>query len=171
MTDLGAMPDSSRLPASAWVLAFSCLMGQLMALADRGFNQSDGTWVLLSIVVSALAVGWVSAGVLRARTGRLVLVWILFAAELIASVFSVIDGVSTPAAMAILGLAASLAQVVALALFCRSRYFQRQRSRPGQEAEPSIAGLVLVAIVVGALGGLTSNAHGNDPAQQLRVGL
>lgn len=165
------MPGSVRLPASAWVLACACLIGQLLALVDRGFNSSDGTWVLLSIVLSALVVGWVSAGVLRARTGRLVLVWILFTAELVASVFSVIDGFSAPADMAILGLAASLTQVVALALFCRSRYFQRQRSHPAPEAEPSIAGLVLVAIVVGALGGLTSAENGNDPAQQLRVGL
>lgn len=163
--------DPPSLPASVWALGWACLLTQLLALADRGFSRSDGSWVLLSVALSALVVGWVSAGVLRARTGRLVVAWLLFGIELVASVVGAADQLPALSGMEVLALAVSLVQVVALAVFCGSNYFQRQRTRPTQGREPSIVGLVLVAVVVGGLGGLTAPANGDNPPQQLRVGL
>ncbi len=45
-----------------------------VSLADRGLDQPDRAWVMLSVVASAVVVGWVSAGVLRARPIRIALV-------------------------------------------------------------------------------------------------
>lgn len=171
MTALPATPDLSFPRASAWALACSCLVSQLLAMVDRGFNRSEEAWVALSMVLSALVVGWVSAGVLRARTGRLVVAWLVFGFGLIVVGAGVIDQLPTPSGMTVLELAVSLAQVAALAAFCGSAYFQRQRSSNAQGEVPPIVGLVLVAVVVGGLGGLTAPANGENPPHQLRVGL
>ena len=164
-----ATPDPS-LPRSAWALGWTCLAAQALSLADRGLDQSHVGWVTMSVVASAVVVGWVSAGVLRAKRFRLGLVWFSF---VVAAVFSFI-GVIHPGAthgFVGLGLAAAVAQLVALALFTRSRYFREQRSELSAGRQPDIAGLVLVAAVVGGLGGLTAPAVGPDLPNQLHVGL
>lgn len=177
MTDQHATTDLPDVPASAWALAGVCLLGQLLALADRGISRTDEFWVFVSMVLSALVVGWVSAGVLRARTGRLVLVWVLFAIDLLVNVIGTVDQLSTISAVDLARLAISVAQVVALSVFGSSPYFQRQRERQRQRprasrvGEPSIAGLVLVAVVVGGLGGLTATGQGERAQMQLRIGL
>jgi heme A synthase len=153
------------------VLAWVCLLGQVVSLAERGFSRSGELSVLLSMLLSALVVGWVSAGVLRGRTGRLVLVWILFVAGLVLGFFGVLEELSRVPALAVLQLAVLVAQVVVLAVFCQSDYVRRQRARPSPAREPSIAALVLVAVVVGLLGGLTAAPDGGSRPPQVRIGL
>src|SRR3712207_9060777 len=69
------------LPAAAWVLGLSCLAGQLLQLAEVGAKQADDG-LLLSLVLGAVATAWVSSGVLRARTIRLVLAALFLTAGL-----------------------------------------------------------------------------------------
>jgi hypothetical protein len=83
-------PDPS-LPRSAWALGWTCLAAQALSLADRGLDQSDFGWVTLSIVASAVVVGWVTAGVLRARPLRVALVWFLFVVGAVLSLIGLID--------------------------------------------------------------------------------
>ncbi|WP_395690265.1 hypothetical protein [Nocardioides sp.] len=170
MTTFSAAAQLDRPPPSAWALAWMCLAGQVLALAARGPSRSDPVWVLLSMVLSAAVVAWVSAGVLRARTGRLVLVWIVFGIQLLLVVAGLATGESGLAAA--LEVVPAVGQAVALWCFCRTDWFRQERERGGDEAgRPSVAGLVLVAVVVGALGGFTAPATGDNPPQQLRVGL
>jgi hypothetical protein len=174
MTDLRVtpgLPSLPGLPASAWCLGATSLAGQVLALADRGLSRSEEPWVLVSVALSALVVSWVSAGVLRARTGRLVVAWLVLGVVLLFSVVGTLSQLPTPSGVAALGFALSLVQLVALAMFCRSDYFRRQRSHSWPGTEPSIAGLVLIAVLVGVLGGLTAPAGGDTPPQQVRVGL
>jgi UDP-N-acetylmuramyl pentapeptide phosphotransferase/UDP-N-acetylglucosamine-1-phosphate transferase len=145
-------------------------VGQAVALADRGFSRSDALFVLVSMALSALVVGWVSAGVLRGRTGRLVVVWLLFGVALLLGILGAVDDLPGLSVVGVLQVAVLVAQPVALAVFCSSDYFRRQRSRPSPARKPSIGALVLVAVVVGALGGLTA-PPGDSRPHQVRVGL
>ena len=95
MTDLPSERDLDRLPTSAWVLGWTCLLAQVLALAERGVSRSDPFWVVLSMVLGALVVGWVSSGVLCARTGRLIVAWLVFGAGPATDVV----GVASPAPM------------------------------------------------------------------------
>ena len=68
VTGTGTQPVVDEVPQSAWVLGWACLVGQVATLLDRGVTGADS--MLLSAPLSALAVGWVSYGVLRARLVR-----------------------------------------------------------------------------------------------------
>lgn len=171
MTDPSGPAAPDRLPPSAWALGWVCLAGQVLALAERGFSRSDLPWVLVSMVLTAFVVGWVSTGVLRARTVRLVLVWLLFAAELVLAVIGTLFALTDPLGTALLDLAVAVAQVVTLAVFSTTAYFRRQREGATPGTQPDIAGLVLVAVLVGGLGGLTAPGSGPNPPVQVRVGL
>jgi hypothetical protein len=168
--EMPAVPPDPGLPRSAWALGWTCLAAQMLSLADRGLDQSDFGWVTLSVVATAVVVGWISAGVLRARPVRLALVWLLFVVGAVFSLIGVIDPGATHG-LAVLGLVAAVAQLVALAAFSRSRYFREQRAQPSAGQHPDISGLVLIAVVVGGLGGLTAPAVGPDLPHQVHVGL
>ena len=70
----GATPP---LPRSIWVVAWASLAGQAVLLVRHGGRLGDEVSLVLSVVLGALLVGYVSAGVVRARTVRLVLAWVV----------------------------------------------------------------------------------------------
>ncbi len=159
--------SAESLPRSAWVFAWLCLADQLLRLATRGLSQSNPLWVVLSVVLTAVVVRWFSSGVLRARTGRLVVVWILLGAGLLLGVVGTLSDLDLSG---VLLLALSVGQVVTLAVFCSTPYFQAQRAAPGA-ARADLGVILAIAVVVGVLGGLTAPDDGNDAPIQLRVGL
>ncbi|GAA1777999.1 hypothetical protein GCM10009795_025180 [Nocardioides hankookensis] len=162
-------PVSSRMPPSAYVLAWLCLLGQLPSLATRGLSDGDGVWVLLSMVLGALVIAWFSAGVLRARIVRLVVVWIVL---VLGALLVAVDVVQNPHTSwwDLLLLLASIGQVAALGTFCSTDYFRWQRAQP-TAAGPDISTLVAIAVVVGLVGGITAPAEHSDSPIQLRIAL
>jgi heme A synthase len=169
VTQLTATADVPPAPPrSAWALALSCLAGAVVGLAGRGFSHADGFWILVSVALSALVVGWVSSGVLRARTGRLVFAGVLLGIEGLVGLLAVVVELPTPSVTAVLDLATSIASIASLAAFCRTGFFRLQRS--GAVSAPAIEGLLLVAVAVGALGGLAAPAQGDGPGIQVHVG-
>lgn len=148
-------PEPSQVPAAAWALAWSSLAGQLLLLAEVG-AKPVGLGMAVSMLVGALLVRWVALGVLTARTGRLVIAWVLLALLLLAYLVEAVDGGTD----AILGwpgvhLVAAAASVASLAWFTRSGYFAWQRGRPDAPG-PSLAPLVAIAVLVGVLGGVVN---------------
>jgi hypothetical protein len=59
------------LPGSIWVVAWASVAGQLAVLVPAGVRDADVSMVG-SVLLSVLVIGWVSAGVVRARPVRLV---------------------------------------------------------------------------------------------------
>ncbi|KQW47681.1 hypothetical protein ASC77_14720 [Nocardioides sp. Root1257] len=165
-----AAPGGGRLPVSAYVFAWLCLAAQLPGLATRGLSDSDGVWVVLSMVLSALIVGWFAAGVLRGRTVRLVLVWILLGLGALFTAIGIVADLEHVGGWDLLLLLVTIGQVGALVAFCSTDYFRWQRSQPA-DAGPEISTLVAIAVVVGLLGGMTAAADGTGTPTQLRVGL
>ena len=154
------VPD--RLPAAALALAGSCLVGQLVQLAVSGTRPPDAGWVP-SMLLGALLVGWVASGVLRARTGRLVVAWVLFVLSVLGDAASLLDAgyaglVGWPAAQ----LLTSLAALLSLLWFTTTPYYAWQRTRP-RVPGPSIAAIVAVAVAVGVLGGTLDVEKSRDP--------
>src|SRR3712207_3932820 len=141
------------LPAAAWALGLSCLAGQLMQLAEVGIKPADDG-LLLSIVIGALATTWLSAGVLRGRTVRLVIAALLLVLGLIGYGIDCVDG-GTDAVFGWSGLqmVVSLVSVASLVWFTRTDYFAWRRRHP-RDAGPSLAPLLAIAVVVGLLGGV-----------------
>jgi hypothetical protein len=170
MTQLTVTADVPPAPPpSAWALACSCLLGAIVGLAGRGLSHADGFWILVSVALSALVVGWVSSGVLRARTGRLVLAWVVFSLEVVLGLLAVVSQLPAPPTGTVLDLATSVGSFVSLALFCRTDFFRLQRSAPAAGA-PAIEGLLLVAVAVGVLGGLAAPVQGDGPGIHVHVG-
>ena len=105
------------------------------------------------MVLGALLVGFVSAGVVRARRVRIVLAWVVLALGFIgglADLISVDDlGQVAPA---VLALAASAVCLLGLARFCRD-WYAWQRTRPSAREGASISQLVVIGVLVGALDG------------------
>jgi len=163
-------PADARLPPSAYVFAWLCLLAQLPTLASRGLSDSDGVWVVLSMVLSALVVAWFAAGVLRGRTVRLVIVWVLLVVGTVLTGLGVVVDLPHTSGWDLVLLLLSIGQVGALAAFCSSDYFRWQRAHP-PEAGPDISALVSVALVVGLVGGLTAPADGKSSPIQVRIGL
>lgn len=163
-------PAGGRMPRSAYVFAWLCLVAQLVQLAHRGLSRSDGVWVFLSMALSALVLSWIAAGVLRGRTVRLVLVWILIVLGTVLTGLGIVFDLSGTSGWDLLDLLLALGQVAALAAFCSTDYFQWQRAHPSVPG-PDITALVALAFVVGLLGGLTAPGSGDNPPTQLRIGL
>lgn len=166
VTDLGPSA-AGRMPRPAWVLGWLCLADQLLQLQLRGLSRSDPIWVLLSVVLSALVIGWFSAGVLQARRVRLVIAWILLCLSVLLRVFGTL---SEPGPRALLDLLVSIGQVVALAAFCATPYFRGQRERT-QPRSRAFGCVIAIAVVVGVVGGITAPADGSGASVQLRIGL
>lgn len=109
---------------------------------------------VLSMILGALLVGYVSAGVVRARRVRIVLAWVVLTLAFIGGLADLVsvDDLSQ-AAHAVLALAAGAASLVGLAKFCRSDWYAWQRTRPSLREGASIGQLVVIGVLVGALGG------------------
>src|SRR5688500_9252509 len=76
MSDGPAQP-ALPVPTAAWVLAWSLPGDQVLVLGERGAKSST-TGMLVSVLIGAVVVAWVSRGVLTARRGRLILAWAVF---------------------------------------------------------------------------------------------
>lgn len=142
----------SRLPTEAWLLGWSFLAGQVLTLLDVGSRQADEVSLVLSMVLGALLVGWISAGVLTARPVRFAGVCVLVALAIVADVVGLFSAGGS-SGWALAHLAASLASAAALAAYARTDYVAWRRTRP-TAAGPSIAPVLAIAVVVGALGGI-----------------
>jgi len=110
--------------------------------------------MLVSASIGAVLVAWVSKGVLTARRGRLVLVWAMFVLAAILYGVALLDtSVAGTSGWRFVHFATSLVELACLAWFTNTEYFAWQRSRP-QNAGAGLGGLILVAVLVGALAGV-----------------
>ena len=152
MTEQPAQP-ALPVPTAAWVLAWSCLADQVLVLGERGAKSST-TGMLVSALIGAVVVAWIAKGVLTARRGRLILVWAMFVLASILCGVALIDAsVAGTSGWRFVHFASSLVQLACLAWFTNTKYFAWQRSRP-KTAAAGLGGLILVAVLVGALGGV-----------------
>ena len=152
MTDQPAQP-ALPVPTAAWALAWSCLAGQVLLLGERGADSS-AVEMLVSALIGAVLVVWIANGVLTARTGRLLLVWAIFVlAALLYGVALLDASVAGASDWRFVSFASSLVQLACLAWFTNTEYFAWQRSRP-QAGAAGLGGLILVAVLVGALAGV-----------------
>ena len=142
-------------PTSIWVVAWASLVAQLVQLVARGPGFDNEVSLVVSVVLGGLLVGWVAAGVVRARTVRVVVAWVVLVlsgiAEVVA-VFSTDD--STPLVPALVALVTTVVSLFALARFRRTEWWRWQRTRPPRDQGPSVARLLAIAVLVGVLGGV-----------------
>ena len=152
VTQPGGTPP---LPTSIWVVAWACLADQALMLLSQGGRVLDAVSLLVSVVLASLLVGYVSAGVVRARTVRTVLAWCVLVLSLIGGLMALltVDDVGQ-ATLAGLSLATTVVALAALARFRRTDWYSWQRSQPSPDHGASIGGLVAIGVLVGALGGL-----------------
>lgn len=151
------------VPLSAGVLALSCLAAEAVTIADRGTKTSGETGIVVSMALGALLVGWFSLGVLRARSVRTTLVALLLAVSLLVTIAALLEA-ATPSevVVAIGGIALAAVPLAALGWYTTTDWHRWQRLHPGSPA-PSATSLVLVAALVGVLGGLTPPAEQGSP--------
>lgn len=132
---------------SAWALGWTFVVGQVLELVERGPQDSDA-WPL-SVLFGMVVVAFFSYGVLQARMVRFVLVVVLL---MVAALGELLVALDTTEPGEVVALVLTLAQIGLLASFARSPWFAWQRTRPAQS--PSVAPVLALALVVGALGGL-----------------
>lgn len=144
-------------PTQAWILAWASLAGQVLTLLDRGTKTELDLPAVISMALGGLVIGFVSAGVLRARTVRLAIAWVVLALGACLYAFSVLDGSGD--GWSVLQLGITIVQMAALASFSGTPYFAAVRR--DRRLRPQLGGLLTIAIVVGALGGLVPPA-GSD---------
>ena len=169
MSGMTTTAARDELPGSAWGLGWAFLGVQLFSLLRRGTTGAEVPWALVSMVLSAAVVAWFAAGVLRARPLRTGFVWLLLVLGLLLEVAGLI---ADPGLGRGADLVVSVIPAVALALFCRSPYYAEQR-RLGPDAgavPPAIGGVLLLAVITGALGGITANDL-DGPGTQIHIGL
>ena len=149
------------LPRSIWVVAWASLAGQAALLLRQGDRVADQVSLVVSGVLGALLVGYVSAGVVRARTVRLVLARVVLILGLIGGLFGLVsvDDLGQ-ATLALLSLATTAVALAGLARFRRSDWFAWQRTRPSAREGAPIGQLVAVGVLVGVLGGLVGPVDG-----------
>jgi len=148
----GAAPP---LPSSIWMVAWASLAGQAVLLARQGVRRDDEVSLVLSVVLGAFIVGYVSAGVVRARTARLVVAWVVlvltFFVELVGLIS--VDDLGS-AVVAALSLATTALALAGLARFRRTEWYAWQRMKPSAHEGSPIGQLVAMGVLVGVLGGL-----------------
>jgi len=154
----GATPP---LPRSIWVVAWASLAGQVVLVVWQGRRVDDEVSLVLSVVLGALVVGYVCAGVVRARSVRLVLAWV----ALVLSVIGGLGGLVSvddlgQAALAVLSLATTGVALAGLANFLRTDWYAWQRTKPSVRQGAPIGQLVAIGVLVGVLGGLTGPVDG-----------
>ena len=149
----GATPP---LPRSIWVVALASLAGQAVQLARQGGRLDDEISLVLSVVLGGLLVGYVSAGVVRTRTVRLVLAWVVLVLGVIGELVGLVS-VDDPghAALAVLSLATTAAALAGLTRFRGTDWYTWQRTKPSAHEGAPIGQLVAIGVLVGVLGGLT----------------
>lgn len=158
------------LPRSIWVVALASLAGQAVLLVHEGVRLDDEISLALSVVLGALLVGYVSAGVVRARTVRLVLAWVVLGMGLVTELAGLIS-VDDPrqASLAVLSIATTAVALAALARFRRTDWYAWQRTKPPSHDGAPIGRLVAIGVLVGLLGGLVGPA-GDGPDARASIG-
>jgi hypothetical protein len=121
---------------------------------------------VVSIALGGLLVGYVSAGVVRARRVRIVAAWVLLTLGVVGGIADLVsvDDVGQ-AALDLLALTATAVSLVALARFSTSDWYAWQRTRPPARDGASIRQLVVVGVLVGALGGYVGIVDGGVTMQ------
>ena len=97
----------------------------------------------------------VPAGVVRARTVRLVLAWVVLVLSLLGELVGLVT-VDSPGRAVLVGLllVTTVVSLAGLAGFRRSAWYAWQRTKPSPREGAPIGTLVAVGVLVGALGGL-----------------
>lgn len=155
------------LPGSIWVVAWASLAGQMVLLVREGVRHDDEVSVVLSVVLGALLGGYVSAGVIRARTVRLVLAWVLLVLSAVGHLLDLVS-VDEPgqAPLAALALALAVVPLAGLASYQRTDWYAWQRTKPTADAGAPIGRLVAIGVLVGVLGAL---AVPGDDGVEVRI--
>ena len=157
----GAAGATPPLPSSIWVVAWASVAGQAVQLVHQGVRHHDEVSLVLSVVLSAVLVGYVSAGVVRARTVRLVVAWVVLVLALITGLvglFSVDNLGQAP--LAAVSFATAVVALAGLARFRRTDWYAWQRTRPPVHHGTPIGQLVTIGVIVGILGALAVPADG-----------
>jgi hypothetical protein len=163
----GEGASETELPDSAWGAGWAFLAVEAVALLRRGFTGVTMPWPLVSMVLSALVVGWFTAGVLQARPIRTFLVWLIL---IVATLLQVISLLSGPRGLGSwFEFLVGLIPVVVLAAFCRSPFYAHMRLVGADAVRPAIGGVVALAVITGALGGIVAPVSGDG--DQIHVGL
>lgn len=153
-----ALPTTALVaPTQAWVLAWASLAGQVLAVLERGTKTEIDFPAVVFMALGGLLVGFVASGVLRARTVRLAVVWVVLALGACLYALSILDGSGD--GWTVLQLGVMVVQMAALASFSGTPYFASMRRDPRQR--PQLGGLLAIAVIVGVLGGL-ANPAGSD---------
>ncbi|KQV76535.1 hypothetical protein ASC61_16860 [Aeromicrobium sp. Root344] len=143
------------LPSSIWVVAWASLLGQVVLVVQQGVRHDDEVSVAVSIVLSAILVGYVCAGVVRARTVRLVVAWVVLVIGLIGELVGLTSvDASADGPLAFVSLATTVLALAGLAKFRHTEWYAWQRTRPSVHDGAPINGLVAIGVLVGVLGGL-----------------
>lgn len=160
---------ATELPGVAWAMGWAFLLTQVVGLARRGLTGATAPWPIVSMVLSALVVGWFAAGVLQARPIRTGFVWLILAIAMLLEVIGLFSRADDLGGWIEFLIAA--APVVLLAAFCRSPYFTELRQSGAHAAgvRPAIGGLLALAFITGALGGITAPVSGDG--DQVHIGL
>lgn len=142
------------LPISIWVIAWASLAGQVVLLGQQGVRHVGEGSLVLSAVLGALLVGYVSAGVVRARTGRLGLAWVILVLSLLGELIELVtvDDLGQAGGV-VLTLTTTVVALAGLVSFSRTDWYAWQRSKPSADEGAPIGRLVAIGVLVGALGG------------------
>lgn len=143
------------LPSSIWVVAWASVAGQAVLLARQGVRPDDEASLVVSVVLGALVVGYVSAGVVRARTVRLVIAWVVLVLSLLIELVALVSADDPgQAALIALSLVTSALALAGLVRFRRTAWYAWQRTKPSAHERAPIGQLVAIGMLVGVLGGL-----------------
>lgn len=143
--------DAPVVPTSAWALAWSFVLGQVLVLVERGTQQQSS--MPLSILLGVALVVFFSHGVMRARLIRFGFVVLLTG---LAVVLGLAGLVVEPSAWGAVSWLMSVAQAWLLWTYAQSPWFAWQRTRPS--GGPSLAPILAVAVVVGVFAGVLGSA-------------
>lgn len=148
------------LPTEITVLAWASVAGQVAVLVRQGANSGNDTSLLISMVGGALIVGYVAAGVVRARPVRVALAWIVLVLSLVAELIGLayVDALGD-AVVALVSLATTVVALVALNGFRRTEWYAWQRTRPPAHVGAPIGRLVAIGVLVGAMGGVAGSSE------------
>lgn len=141
--------DHLELPAEIWLFGWSFVVEGVLQLVVRG-PKDDAFSIVASVALSVLVVTFFAAGVVRARGFRLGVVAVLLGLGLVLGVAGLLVEPEVRAAVAV-GFTALQAWL--LWRYSRTSWFARQRTRPS--GGPSLVPILALAVLAGALGGLT----------------
>ena len=157
------------LPRSIWLVAWASLAGQGVLLVRQGIRLGDELSLLVSVVLGGLLVGYVSAGVVRARTVRLVLAWVVLALSALMELVGLVSfGEEGRPVFAVLSLATTAVALAGLTRFRRTDWYVWQRTKPPAHQGAPIGQLVTIGVLVGVLGGLAGPVD-DGPDVHIRV--